>query len=132
MKRAVSVAGWALAGLLAISGCKGDAGSASIAPHKPVTFDTAPIAIDDFEKSAKTQRRCLYMPFGEAAARLGSLAPLAVGKAKTLVRQSTDLDAAASFQLEGLVQEVLMRQPDLMERFPAALRLIREGIDHPE
>ncbi|HSI04267.1 MAG: hypothetical protein ACAI38_22645 [Myxococcota bacterium] len=62
-----------MAGLLALSACKGDTGSAAIAPHKPVTFDTSPIDVDDFEKSAKVQRRCLYMGFGEAAARLGSL-----------------------------------------------------------
>lgn len=69
---------------------------------------------------------------GRLCARLAALSPVALGKAKTLVRQSAELDAAASFQLEGLVQEVLMRQPDLHERFPAALRLIREGIERPE
>jgi putative transposon-encoded protein len=73
MNRGILAAGWALAGLLALSACKGDSGSAAVAPHKPVTFDTSPIDVDDFEKSPKVQRRCLYMPFGEAAARLGSL-----------------------------------------------------------
>ncbi len=65
------------------------------------------------------------------ATRLRDLSPLAVGKAKTLLRQSLDTDTATSFQLEGLVQEVLMRQPDLPERFASALRLIKEGIEHP-
>ncbi len=73
MNRGISAFGCALAALFAISGCKGDTASSTIAPHKPVTFDTSPIDVDDFEKSAKVQRRCLYMPFGEAAARLGSL-----------------------------------------------------------
>lgn len=66
------------------------------------------------------------------AARLAALAPLALGKAKALLLRSADVDAATSFHLEGLVQEVLVRQPDLGQRFPEALRLIREGIDNPE
>ncbi len=62
-----------LAALLLLAACKGDKAAANLDPHKPVTFDTSAIDVDDFEKSAKVQRRCLYMPFGEAAARLGSL-----------------------------------------------------------
>lgn len=71
MKRGLSAA--ALAALLLLSACKGDKTAANLDPHKPVTFDTSAIDVDDFEKSPKVQRRSLYMPFGEAAARLGSL-----------------------------------------------------------
>ena len=59
--------------LIALTACKSDKGPKSSAPHKPTSFDVAPIAIDDFADSPKTQRRVLYMPFGEAAERLGSL-----------------------------------------------------------
>lgn len=73
MKRGFSGLSAACAALLLLSACKGDKTAANLDPHKPVTFDTSAIDVDDFEKSAKVQRRCLYMPFGEAAARLGSL-----------------------------------------------------------
>jgi enoyl-CoA hydratase/carnithine racemase len=66
------------------------------------------------------------------ARRLAAHSPIAVGKAKTLVLQSAELDARASFQLEGTVQEVLMRQPDLAERFASAVQFIREAIAQPE
>ena len=73
MNRGISAAACAFAALLCLSACKSDSSSKAIAPHKPVVFDTSPIDVDDFEKSPKVQRRCLYMGFGEAAARLGSL-----------------------------------------------------------
>lgn len=66
------------------------------------------------------------------SSRLLAHPALVVGKAKTLVRQSADSGAAASFALEGLVQEVLMKQPDLPTRFATAVQFIRHGIEHPE
>jgi len=60
------------------------------------------------------------------ARSLADLPPVAVGYAKQLVQQSADLDRRSSFQLEGTVQDVLIRQPDLAERFPRALAFIKE------
>lgn len=60
------------------------------------------------------------------AGRLAAHAPAAVGKAKALIQQSAEVDAAQSFRLEGTVQEILMSQPDLAERFPRALAFIKE------
>lgn len=62
------------------------------------------------------------------AAELVALSPAALGHAKALVQQSAEIDARASYQLEGAVQEVLMQQPDLAERFPRALQWIRERL----
>jgi enoyl-CoA hydratase/carnithine racemase len=60
------------------------------------------------------------------ARQLASLPPVAVGHAKQLVQQSAELDRRASFQLEGTVQDVLMRQPDLADHFPKALAFIKD------
>jgi enoyl-CoA hydratase/carnithine racemase len=62
------------------------------------------------------------------AARLAGLSPTAVGQGKALVAQSAEIDARASYQLEGTVQDLLMRQPDLAQRFPQALQWIKEGM----
>lgn len=51
--------------------------------------------------------------------------PGAVGLAKTLVQLSAETDAATSFRLEGIVQQALLGQPDLMTKFPAALAFIK-------
>lgn len=69
---------------------------------------------------------------GALAERLAGFSAAALGKAKALVRHAADSGAATAFELEGLAQEVLMKQPDLPQRFPAALALIREGIAKPE
>jgi enoyl-CoA hydratase/carnithine racemase len=62
------------------------------------------------------------------AAQLAALSPAALGHAKALVQQSAEIDARASYQLEGTVQEILLQQPDLAERFPRALQWIREQL----
>ena len=62
------------------------------------------------------------------AARLAGLSPTAVGWGKALVAQSAEIDARASYQLEGTVQELLMKQPDLAQRFPQAVQWIKEGM----
>jgi enoyl-CoA hydratase/carnithine racemase len=70
------------------------------------------------------------------AARLAALltahSPTAVGMAKSLIQQSADLDTRQSFQLEGVVQRVLMAQPDLGERFAAAVQFIKARMADPE
>lgn len=52
----------------------------------------------------------------------------ALGLAKTLCQASADADAATSFRLEGVVQQVLLAQPDLPQRMPAALAFIKAQI----
>jgi enoyl-CoA hydratase/carnithine racemase len=58
--------------------------------------------------------------------------PAAVGMAKTLVAASAQSDAATSFRLEGVVQQLLMAQPDLPTHFPRALEWIRAQMKNPE
>jgi enoyl-CoA hydratase/carnithine racemase len=62
---------------------------------------------------------------GALAALLAARSPAALGHAKALVHASADSDSATSFTLEGTVQEVLMKQPDLAARFPEALAWIK-------
>lgn len=64
---------FALIALGALVACKSERNGANLQPHRPNSFDTTAISLSDFSDSAKVQRRVLYMPFGEAAARLGSL-----------------------------------------------------------
>jgi enoyl-CoA hydratase/carnithine racemase len=58
--------------------------------------------------------------------------PVAVGLAKTLCTLSANTDDATSFRLEGVVQQLLMSQPDLATRFPAALAFIKEQVANAE
>jgi enoyl-CoA hydratase/carnithine racemase len=58
--------------------------------------------------------------------------PAAVGLGKSLVAASAQSDAATSFRLEGIVQQVLMSQPDLPTHFPRALEWIRAQMAKPE
>jgi enoyl-CoA hydratase/carnithine racemase len=58
--------------------------------------------------------------------------PVAVGLAKTLCTLSANTDDATSFRLEGVVQQLLMGQPDLATRFPAALAFIKEQVANAE
>ena len=57
--------------------------------------------------------------------------PLAVGLAKSLVQQSAESDAATSFRLEGVYQQVLMAQPELAGNFPRAVEWIRAQMKSP-
>lgn len=63
----------------------------------------------------------------QLAAHSGS----ALGLAKTLCQASADADAATSFRLEGVVQQALLAQPDLMTRFPSALAFIKAQVKSP-
>jgi enoyl-CoA hydratase/carnithine racemase len=54
--------------------------------------------------------------------------PAALGLAKTLCQASAEADASTSFRLEGVVQQALLSQPDLMTRFPAALAFIKAQV----
>jgi enoyl-CoA hydratase/carnithine racemase len=58
--------------------------------------------------------------------------PVAVGLAKTLCGLSADTDAATSFRLEGVIQQLLFTQPDLATRFPSAIAFIKEQIARAE
>ena len=61
-------------------------------------------------------------------AHLAGLSPAALGQAKALVQQSAEIDARASYQLEGTVQELLIQQPDLPSRVPRALEWIKQRL----
>jgi enoyl-CoA hydratase/carnithine racemase len=64
----------------------------------------------------------------ELAEQLAAHAPTALGLAKALCQISADADAASSFRLEGVVQQTLLGQPDLMTRFPTALAFIKDQV----
>lgn len=67
-------------------------------------------------------------PVAVAQARaelIAAHAGTALGLAKALCHASADSDSATSFRLEGIVQQTLLAQPDLMTRFPAALAFIK-------
>jgi hypothetical protein len=64
---------WPLVFPLLCVGCNpGSGGRPEFKPGR-VVYDTKAIALDNFSTDSATQRRVLMMPFGEAAARLGSL-----------------------------------------------------------
>jgi enoyl-CoA hydratase/carnithine racemase len=63
---------------------------------------------------------------------LAAHAPGALGLAKALCQASADAGEATSFRLEGVIQQALLAQPDLMTRFPAALAFIKAQLADPE
>lgn len=63
---------WLVCGA-ALGGCSRDDRGAAIPRHRPQSFDTSALDLTDFAESTKLQHRVLYMPFGEVAARLGSV-----------------------------------------------------------
>jgi enoyl-CoA hydratase/carnithine racemase len=65
---------------------------------------------------------------GELAEQLTAHSGTALGLAKNLVAASADADASTSFRLEGVVQQALFAQPDLMTRFPQALAFIKSQL----
>lgn len=65
-------------------------------------------------------------------ARLAAHSPVALGHAKQLIAASADVDRATSLRLEGIFQEVLLAQPDLATRFPAALAFIKKEMADPD
>ena len=67
----------------------------------------------------------------ELAEQLTAHSGIALGLAKNLVSASADADAATSFRLEGVMQQALFAQPDLMSRFPAALAFIKAQLANP-
>jgi enoyl-CoA hydratase/carnithine racemase len=81
------------------------------------------IAKDDQDLSAR---------LGRLTGALAAHPPAAVGMAKALVAASADGNSAGSFRLEGVVQQVLMGQPDLATQFPLALAFIKRGMAAPE
>jgi enoyl-CoA hydratase/carnithine racemase len=66
------------------------------------------------------------------AERLAGHPPAALGLAKTLVQASAEVDATTSYRFEGVVQQALLAQPDLVSHFPAALAFIKARIADAE
>lgn len=64
----------------------------------------------------------------DRAEQLAALPPTALGLAKTLCQAAGEADAATSFRLEGVAQQVLLAQPDLVGRFQAALAFIKAQV----
>ena len=62
------------------------------------------------------------------ASQLAQLSPQALSFAKQLSQASADAGAGTSFRLEGIVQEALIAQPDLAQRFPAAVAFIKAAV----
>lgn len=58
---------------VAMSACAGDDSSSADQRRGKISYDTSPIDVTGFPNDADVLRRILYMPFGEAAMRLGSL-----------------------------------------------------------
>lgn len=73
------------------------------------------------------ERRALQI-----AEQLAAHPPIALGLAKTLCQASANADTATSFRLEGVVQQALLAQPDLMTRFPTALAFIKAQVQGAE
>jgi len=60
--------------------------------------------------------------------QLTAHAPTALALAKTLCQASADAGEATSFRLEGVVQQALLGQADLLARFPSALAFIKAQV----
>jgi enoyl-CoA hydratase/carnithine racemase len=67
----------------------------------------------------------------QLAEQIAAHAPTALGMAKTLCQISAEADAASSFRLEGVVQQLLIAQPDLMTRFASAQAFIKAQLANP-
>lgn len=67
----------------------------------------------------------------ERAQQLAGHPGPAIGLAKALCQLSAESDAATSFRMEGIVQQALFAQPDLMTHFPAALAFIKAQLANP-
>jgi enoyl-CoA hydratase/carnithine racemase len=65
------------------------------------------------------------------AEQMASHSGTALGLAKNLCLASGEADAATSFRLEGVFQQALLAQPDLMTRFPTALAFIKAQVGNP-
>jgi enoyl-CoA hydratase/carnithine racemase len=61
----------------------------------------------------------------DTAEQLAAHPQAALGLAKSLCQLSAETDATSSFRLEGIVQQTLLGQPDLMTRFPTAVAFIK-------
>ncbi len=67
----------------------------------------------------------------ERAELLARHPAVAMGLAKTLCQLSADADTATSYRVEGVIQQTLIAQPELMKQFPAALAFIKAQIANP-
>jgi enoyl-CoA hydratase/carnithine racemase len=64
--------------------------------------------------------------------QLAAHSQAALGLGKALSQASGEANAATSFRFEGIVQQALLGQPDLMSRFPAAIAFIKHQLANPE
>ncbi len=64
----------------------------------------------------------------ELAQQLSAHSTTALGLAKNLLAAAGEVDASTSFRLEGVFQQALFAQPDLMTRFPKAVAFIKEQL----
>jgi enoyl-CoA hydratase/carnithine racemase len=65
------------------------------------------------------------------AEQMAAHSATALALAKTLVQTAGEVDAATSARLEGVVQQALIAQPDLPQRFQAALAFIKAQVANP-
>ncbi len=65
---------------------------------------------------------------GKRVAQLAQHPQAALGLAKTLCQAAGEIDQTTSFRLEGIAQQALLAQPDLLQRFPTALAFIKAQV----
>jgi len=65
---------------------------------------------------------------GKRVAQLVQHPQAALGLAKTLCQAAGEIDQTTSFRIEGIAQQALLAQPDLLQRFPAALAFIKAQV----
>jgi enoyl-CoA hydratase/carnithine racemase len=66
------------------------------------------------------------------AEHLAAFPAAGVGLAKAMVLRAADLDRESSLRLEGWVQSILLRQPDVGSAFADALGYIKRQLEAPE
>lgn len=62
------------------------------------------------------------------AAQMAAHSPAALGLAKTLSQAAGEVDTTTSLRFEGVVQQALLAQPDLMQRFAGAVAFIKSQV----
>nr|HEX4313368.1 enoyl-CoA hydratase/isomerase family protein [Kofleriaceae bacterium] len=66
------------------------------------------------------------------ASQMAAHSGVALGLAKTLCQAAGDADTATSYRLEGVVQQALLGQADLMQRFATAIAFIKSQVASAE
>jgi enoyl-CoA hydratase/carnithine racemase len=81
------------------------------------------VAADGAALDALVARRC---------EQLAAHSQHALGLGKAMSQAAGEANAATSFRFEGIVQQALISQPDLMSRFATALAFIKQQVANPE